>query len=287
MSTQKQFVPPYFKNFGKSTKDLFKKKYDYDHITKLINKTKNGITLETSTNISDSFKGTLNGKYVNRDFGEVEVEVSTSQSAESKANLKLKKLADGVTATLGVSQKGTKKPVGSCEVEYSQEYVATQFNLKSDLESTTLDVSAALGYDGFSVGGSASLSKGGEVKESNVGAEYSMGDLTTTIYTEKNGKVLNSSFYQKLNSETQIGGNVQFSLSSDSNKVITMGVQHALDFDTNVKAKAEFPTGIISTSIEHKLTNPKLQLQISAEFNAKNLPLNAQKFGLGVTFGDF
>jgi len=280
-----------FKNFGKSTKDLFKKKFDFENTSKIVNKTQNGITIETTSNVTQSFKGTINTKYVNRDFGEVEVEVSTNAADANKANLKLKKLAAGLVATVGVasSDKDIKstsgKPVTSADVEYSQEFFAAQTVVKTDCDKSKVDVYGSVGYDGLSVGGQVVYANNA-ISETNVGIEYTQKDLTVSAFTEKNVEVVNMSFFQRLQKETAVGASIKYPIAS-GDRTLTVGVEHQLDFDTVVKAKAELPTGVVSTAVEHKLFNPKLQFTVAAEFNVKNTPLVANKFGVGLTFGDF
>jgi len=60
----KPFYPIAFGKFGKNVKDLFKKKYDYDHQFKVIHKTKAGETLESGAVVGDSaaLKGYLKAK---------------------------------------------------------------------------------------------------------------------------------------------------------------------------------------------------------------------------------
>jgi len=288
---KKSFIPPFFKNFGKSTKDLFKKKFDFENTSKIVNKTQNGITIETTSNVTQGFKGTVNTKYVNRDFGEVEVEVSTNASDANKANLKLKKLAQGLVATVGVASSGKDiksscgKPVTSADVEFSQEFFAAQAVIKTDCEKSKVDVYGSVGYDGLSVGGQV-VYAGNAISETNVGVEYAQKDLTVSAYTEKNVEVVNVSFFQRLQKETAVGASIKYPLSS-GDRTLTVGVEHQLDFDTVVKAKAELPTGVVSTAVEHKLFNPKMQFTVAAEFNAKSTPFVANKFGCGLTFGDF
>ena len=37
-SSSSSFIPTKFSNYGKASKDLFKKKYEFDHIIKTVNK---------------------------------------------------------------------------------------------------------------------------------------------------------------------------------------------------------------------------------------------------------
>lgn len=60
MSTKQitPFKPPYYQNFGKTASDLFKKKFDYDHTLKVINRSRDGLVLESSAvNQSTGLRG--------------------------------------------------------------------------------------------------------------------------------------------------------------------------------------------------------------------------------------
>jgi len=286
-SEKKSFVPPFFKNFGKSTKDLFKKKYDFDNTVKVINKSKNGVTIESTGNLSKSYQGTVNVKYVNKDFGEVESEFTTLASAENKASLKLKKLAPGLTVTAGVS--GSKKAVANVDVEYSQDCFAAQANIKSDLETTKIDAYGSVGFDGISVGGQVALnvSSGAQIVDTNVGAEYTNSDFTATVFTEKNCDFVTASYFSRLNKDTAVGASFKYEVAGKQSRTLTVGVEQQLDFDTVVKAKAELPTGVVSTAVEHKLSNPRVQVGVASSFNALKQPFTVDSLGFGFTFGDY
>jgi len=283
------FVPPYFGKIGQSVKDLFKKKYEYDHTVKTINKAKNGWTLESGAKSADNVKGFIKGKYADPAWGESEVEVNTCAKSENKATLKLKKLADGVTVTLGSTCKDGSSDL-SADIQYEQEYFAEQTVLKTDIfNKHTLDLSATVGFDGLAVGGQVKLdlSKGADVTDTNVGAQYTNSDFTLSLYTEKNCDLINGGYFQKINRDTQVGALIKYDTTGKSARSVTIGTEHQLDFDTTIKASAELPTGVVSTAIEHRLSNPKLQFGVAAQFKALERPLVASKFGLSLTFGDF
>jgi hypothetical protein len=287
---KKGFVPPLFSKIGQATKDLFDKKYDFNYTVKTIDKTPKGVTVEFGSTASGaSSDGFLKGKYVNNDFGEVESEVHTDPKKDSKVTLRLNKLPSGLKVNLIGSSAG-KKGQGTAEIIYSQDYLATQGIVKSDLETTKLDASLKVGFDGFSVGGQIELdvSKGAEVSQTNVGLEWSQSpDLIISGWTDKNSDFANIAAFHKVNRDTSVAAKFRYEIAGKHSRVLTAGVEHALDFDTTVKAKAEIPTGSVSTAIEHRLQNPKLQFGAAAQFNVLQQPFTAEKFGLTLTFGDF
>lgn len=284
MSSDKQFIPPFFKNFGKSTKDLFKKKYEFDNTVKVINKAQNGVTFESTANVSKNYQGTINVKYANKCFGEVESEVSTLNSTDSKLSLKLKKLAPGLTLTTGVQGK-----VMNVDVEYQQEFISAQSIIKSNLEKTSIDSYASVGFDGVSVGAQCvvNVANGAQVNDTNVGVEYTKDNLTTSVFTEKNCDFLTASFFQKVNKDTNVGASFKYEIAGKQSRSFTVGFEQKLDFDTSVKAKAELPSGVLSTAIEHRLNNPRVQVGVASSFNLTKQPLTVDSIGFGFTLGDY
>jgi len=303
MSSSSGFIPTKFSNYGKSSKDLFKKKYEFDHIIKTVNKSsRKGVSVESGAvfpSDSNPVRGFIKGKYSNFGIdsfykgGEFEFEFSTDPSQESKANCKFNNLAKGFGLNLLTSSKSSdksfKRPIIGVELDYSQEYVTVNANAKSDLDIHKIDSSISIGYDNISVGSSAVLdiSRGSEVVEHNIGAEYIAEDFVAAVYTEKNSKSLTASYYQKINRDQAIGAQFKYDLTGRNERSLAVGTEYRVDLDTSIKAKVELPSGDIATSIEHRLANPKLLLGLSAQFNAKSQRFQADKLGVSITFGDY
>jgi len=291
MSSRKPFVPPKYSNFGKSNKDLFKKKFDYDNVFKSINKTKHGVTVEVGSNLTNNYCGFIKPKYLKGNY-EFESEVYTCPKAETKATLKCKNVMyKGLNLTFGGSSadKQLNNSYGaSLDFEYSQEYFTTQVVARSDLAKTKIDASAVVGLEGVAVGGQVVVNaqSGAEVVDANVGAEYTKDDFTLSAYTEKNLDLVNAGFHYKVNSATSIGALFKFDMSGKTPRTLTTAVEHQLDRDTLVKAKADLPSGIVGIAYEQKLASPKVSVQVAAQINTAKA-FNAEKFGLGLSFGDF
>lgn len=292
MSSNKKFTPPLFGKFAKNVKDLFKKKYEYDHQLKVISKAAGGVTLESGAVTSDgsAVKGYVKGKYVQSEY-EGDVEAWTADSNESKATLKLTKLADGATLTLGGStkdkDKSFKRPVASLDFEYSQEYFALQEVLKSDLSATKLETTLAVGSDGVTAGAQAviNFTNGADLTDYNFGVEYAQNDLTASLYTENKVNLLNAAIYQKPANGAVVGAVFKYDLNSQS-RGLTLGFDHKVNADVTVRGKAELPEASFSAVVESRLNNPALLLQVAAQFATKPT-LNAQKLGVSATFGDY
>jgi len=110
--------------------------------------------------------------------------------------------------------------------------------------------------------------------------------LTAALYTEKNLGFVNLSAFYRVNGNTQVGSLFRFDLDGKNPRTMTTACEHKLDKDTVIKAKAELPAGAIGVAYEQKLANPKVSINVAAQFNP-NKSFNAEKFGLGLSFGDF
>lgn len=290
--SSKKSSPPLFGKFAKNVKDLFKKKYEYDHQLKFISKAAGGVTLESGAVTSDgsAAKGYVKGKYVQPEY-EGELELWSADTNESKATLKLTKLADGATVTLGRStkdkDKSFKNHVNSVDLEYAQEYFSLQEVLKSDLTSTKLETTLALGADGVAVGAQAvvNFTNGADLTDYNVGVEYTQNDLTASLYTENRASLVSGAIYQKPASGAVFGAIFKYDVNNQS-RALTVGFDHKVNAETTVRGKADLPEATFSAVVESKLTNPALLLQVSAQFATKPT-LNAQKLGVSATFGDY
>jgi hypothetical protein len=104
------FIPTPFSKFGQNTRDLFKKKYDMDHKIKTLvtnsrgDKTEFGAIID-QTNVARGYVNakTTVGKY------NIEAELNTEASADSKFVVKSSKLLDGTTVEAKFNTKGDDK----------------------------------------------------------------------------------------------------------------------------------------------------------------------------------
>lgn len=83
------FVPPQFKDFGKKVSDLLKKGFDYKNEVKVVTKSANGVSIETSAVHAKGVEGACKINHKDKELGgEVEVNVS-STGACSATNAKI------------------------------------------------------------------------------------------------------------------------------------------------------------------------------------------------------
>jgi hypothetical protein len=281
---------------------LLKKRYDYDHTLKSVNKEgSKGVEIETGAVLPQSgqLRGFIKGKLLNvslpsgLDKNEGNIELQTDAGAESKANLKLKGIAKGLSVNLLASSKAAdksfKRPIVGCEVEYQNENIAAQLNGRSDMDVHKVDGNVSVGYKNIAVGGSAvvDLTRGAQLTESNVGAEYVTRDFVASVCSEKNQSVLNAYYYQTVSANQQIGAQFKYELHGKQERSLSVGTLYYIDQNTNVKAKIDLPSGDIATAIEHRLSNPRCLLGLATAFNTKSQSFQADKMGLSITFGDY
>jgi len=270
---------------------LLTKKYDYKNQLTVKNNVASDLTIESTVTQGDasSFNGTVKAKYKNKDFGEIETEVGTAPNKDKatlQAELKANKLYDGLTVIV----KGADVPNLKVGVEYRHESVSAQANVEAGKESTTVDGAVVAGFDGFSVGGQGKYCQQHGVVDYNFGAEYGQAEYALTLKTENKTEKLVASYWHNIPTsrnklKTQIGGQVNWNLDN-GNKVLTVGVEHDIDEATTIKEKID-TEGVLAGVLEHRLTNPFLRLNLSANWQVKDKTTTPKQFGVALTFGDY
>lgn len=286
------FVPPYYAKLGKSVKDFFGKKFDIKNELKTINKSANGVKLESSFGGDTSLSGKCKGTY---NFGDCSVEGEFLTVGQINGKFVKKKLVPGLEVS--VSGK-SKKNLVTLSSKYAQPFYALSADVNYDLckGAATLDGSAMIGFDGLSVGVSAKVNPGAEDKLSdyNCGAEYTQDDLTLSLVTANCGNVITASYWQKLSGICSVGASLKMdpvteTATASEQYVLTVGTKYKLDSTTEVSVKGD-TGGVVYSNIEHVLSNPNLKLVIGAKFDSNksgNCVVAPDAFGISCTFGDF
>jgi len=311
MSGSKQASPPFFGNLGKNFKDLLTKKYDFYNSVKVTNKTAFGLTLATTGKIEkESISGSSKATYVEKSFGEAEIEIDTgAEKAWAKASLD--QLLKGGKIILG----------GGFEPKHKDPLIKNGLSVKGDFEykhdifsfsdsvvvgtdskgvsGANVEVNAVLGagVEGLSVGGQVkfALDQAAQtVSDYNLGVQYEKDNFVASLLTEKQAQVIKFSWFHKVCKDYQLGAEI---ISDENGKltekgaeprpvVLSLASQFQLDVDTLVKAKAN-NFGELAAVVEHRLSNPALVVGAAAQFKAKGFSKFAtEKFGLSLAFGD-
>lgn len=287
----KPFTPPLWSKFGTNLKDLLTKKYDYKNQLTTKNNVASDLTIESSVTQGDSsFNGNVKANYKNKDFGSVETEVGTAPNKDKNtlsAEVKATKLHDGLT----VSLKGTDVPNAKLGAEYRQESVSASVTVESGKESSSAEATVVAGFDGFSVGGQGKYCSVHGVTDYNFGAEYTAAEqYFVTLKTEAKTEKLVASYWHNIPTsrnklKTQVGAQVNWNLENGA-KVLTIATEHDIDEVTTIKEKID-TEGVVATVLEHRLSNPFLRVNLSANWQVKDKTTTPKQFGVALTFGDF
>jgi len=272
-------APPKFADLGKKAKDLFKKQYDYKNEVKVFSKS-SGVKIETTTGSAKSgLTGNVKANWKDATFGDIEIEGNSGGS--TKGQFKLSKVVDG----LDVTTSTTLDDVTVDSIYQSKNVTATAKGTYSLSKSTT-KVSSSLTFamDGVALGCGMDF-KGSAVSDCNLGAQYSTKDLVAALVTSKSGADLTASYFQSVSKQLTLGSSMVFG-NDFSKRDFTLGGEYKLDKVTTMKAKAA-SSGVVDLAITHVLAEPKLKLNVAAQFDSKAEKVAAQKFGVSVSFGDF
>jgi voltage-dependent anion channel protein 2 len=301
------FVPQTFGNLGKQFKDLFKKKYDFDNVVKITNKTSFGLTLTTTGKIfKDKISGSTKALYVDKSFGEAEGEVDTASGKVWGKATFTKWLNNSKFIFNGGLDPSSKDPLIKdnyslkAEGEYRKDFLATTGAVLVGDEGKGLaalaEATGVIGFDGLSVGGQLKLkldNAAQSIADYNVGAQYEHKEFTATLLTESQGDVIRFSWFHKVSKDYNLGVELisdefdHLSKPTDPRRrVLNIASDFQLDIDTLVKAKAN-NFGEISAVVEHRLTNPALIVAAAAQFKAQGSSrLTPEQFGLSLAFGE-
>lgn len=284
------WIPPYYAKLSKSVNDLLVKKFKPKNELKVINKSTNGVTLESSFGGDTSVDGVVKGIY-KKDGHEVEGTFKTVGAINFKASSK--QLVPGLETSISGESK---KSLVKVEAKYAQPFYAATVDVCHTMnnQKTLLNGSCMIGFDGLSVGlgGQLDIKADDVLTDYNCGAEYTQDDLTVSLSTQKKGSVITASYYQKISEDCNLAASLKMDPDvmneMEDKHILTVGADYRLDSITNVAIKGD-TAGIIGANIQHELSNPCLKLDVGASFDTKKTTnlLAANKFGVACTFGDF
>jgi len=278
-------MPTQWTDFGKKTKDLFTKKYDFKHELKAVSKTEDGITIELGV------AGKTTAGFVKlsakRELGEGEVEFFSDPAKGDKAKFKLDKAIKNVAVTVNASSLDT----FGVEVAVEQGSLAGKAEYKHS-DRSTLGLSASWKAIKDSILGVSTdfEVKGGEValKDWNLGVETQYQDTTVSVRTDQQRQDLVLSVFHKASPDLQVG--TKLILQPTSAKLtpsLVAGVEYNLSPVTTVKGRTN-STGVVGFAIEHRLKNPSVKLNVANEFDiSKPHTTETRKFGVALAIGDY
>jgi len=274
--------PPQFCNFGKKTKDLFKKTYDFKNELKVIHKSEQ-VTLETGGHQAKALTGYTKANWVDSSLGTFEVE------AHSDGLLKGKYVSKKVSDVC-LTVEGNSTTVVTAEGAYAKDAVAAALKVTHKLAKSDIfaNVSAVVGHDGIAVGGCCDFNAANPSTPTdyNIGAECQQKDLTMTVVTTDKLNDITVSYYHTVSDRLGLGSSLLVKPET-GNRTFTFGGEFSLDKLTSFKFRAE-STGQVASTVTHTLTNPAMKVLASAQFDTQGAePFSPHKFGLSLSFGDF
>jgi hypothetical protein len=270
---------PQFKDFGKKAKDLFKKQYDFKTELKTTNKT-SGVKIESG--IDNGFQGYTKSNFACDYFGDVEIQANSEGKA--RGQFKLRDAAPGVDLTVNGNCCGDV----SVETNYSQDLFAATILGSHNLSkgSTSIEASAAVGFEGFSLGGQVSLDSSFSPNGYSLGAQYAAGDIVAALTAVEKGETINANVFNQWNNSTSVAASASYSVSSGASS-FGIGSHWDLNRATSVRVKV-CSKGTVATAISHTLASPKVKVGVSSQYNALgDNAFKAQKFGMSFSFGDY
>jgi len=269
-----------------SFSDFISKNFTFDHSVKTVHKASGGVKIENSATPS----GAAYKSYTKINFpaanGKAEVQITANGAAkDTKAKFEFGPLVKGADFTFSA----TSEPIVTLEAKYAPvSSVGTKLELVTDLgDKKNLNASVDLSSNGAKATVDSELClTGGALKDVNFTLEYKQKGLLAIAKTSKGRTVLTAGVAHQCCSSWYWGAQFEHNLKSGSNQLI-VGTKHNLDANTTGSFKAG-TDGALSAAVEHRLANPALKVNAAAQFNALGGNLfKAEKFGLGLTFGDF
>jgi len=306
MSTD--FAPPTFANLAKSFTDLWKKKFDFDNVVKIVNKTDFGLTLTTKGTFGKAdIAGNVKGEYKDKSFGEAEGEVDTrSGKVWGKA------IFGKLVPNTKITTSGGFDPTSKCALVKESWSVKTEAEYRYGNKSATtasvllgesnnnvaavIEAAEVIGFDGVSVGGQIKIrpDQAEPVQDYNVGAQWEKKNFTASLTSEFQGDVIRASWFHTVSPSFVLGAEIvsdeydRLAKPEDPRRrVLNVVSQYQLDVDTVTKFRAN-QHGEVAAVVEHRLQNPKVQISAAAQYKVKGTSsFVADKFGLTVSLGDF
>jgi len=261
----------------------------------------------TATFEPTNINGNANVKYVDKSFGDAEVELDTT-SGKAYATGNFTRLLEGSKFTLGGGLLGAKK-LGDRNflsakggIEHAQDFftanasvVVGEEGIKDNVALVShVTVAGTVGFDGLSVGGELKVKVDNDqtLEDHNVALQYQTGDLTASLNTEKKGDVIRAAAVYNPFSNYSIG--LEYVSDEFDNlptqplkKLLNVVTQYEVDLSTTTKFRWS-NSGDLGFALERRLRSPQVAVLFSSSFKTKGTSdFRADKFGLGFTFGDY
>jgi len=275
------FRPLFYKDLNKRSNDLLTKDFPSDKKENKVDwkgETSTQMTFETTLvqKNDGSILGTFSPKYRLKDW-------NTTLTGELKTNKDYKaELAIDNHFTPGLKTTLTEECRGedlytTAAIEYKHDLVAVTGSVEYGNTSGTTDLkaSAVTGTQGFSLGSSLNYFMGSSndasLREFNATAMYTNDDFDLGFYgkilNEKDSNILGAFYYQRVNTDLQVGTDVSFDTQNpDTKPKLTAGAQYRIDNDSYAKLKVD-TSGKVGVSWTQKFKTSRLTLSATTDTN--------------------
>ncbi|KAJ9642559.1 Mitochondrial porin [Coniosporium apollinis] len=144
-------------------------------------------------------------------------------------------------------------------------------------------VDAVTGHEGFLIGGEVGYDvQKAAVTRYSATLGYTMGSATAALQATNNMNLYTASYYQRVNSTTEVGVKTGFDVKSNTSIGMELASKHQLDPSSFVKGKIN-DRGILALAYNSKI-NSGLTFGIGASFDANKLNEGGHKVGTSFTF---
>lgn len=261
--------------------DFISKSFDFNHSVKTVHKASGGVKIENGSSTS----GNGLKSYTKVNFpaanGKSEVRV-TVNGADKDTNAKFEAPSfNGVDLTVSATCEPKVTVEANCSPVAN---VGTKLELVTDLaDKKALNLSVNASSNGVKATVDTNLCLGGGgLKDYNFKLDYKQDKLLATVKTADQRSKFTASVAQQFCAGFYWGAQATHTLKDGSTK-FCVGSTYKLDDTTSGRLMADC-SGTISAAVEHKLSNPACKVNAAAQFK---FPFTAEKYGLGMTFGDY
>ncbi|KAL3681844.1 hypothetical protein R1sor_024800 [Riccia sorocarpa] len=259
--------PHQFAEVGKQAKDLLYKGFSSGHML-MISCIMPGGTLLTSTAtmLGGAIVGTMSTSF--KSAG-VQTELSGGTLNQITASSTYDELAPGLKIALTTALPGAES-IGKAQVQYQANnaaFDATMIGLKT---TPNLQVSANLGSERLSLGGSALYnSETKEVSALSTGIGYLRPDMSASLFYDLlKDNSMDAYFTRQISPRATVGGHVHFEIEKQLTSA-TFGGSLKLDPQSTIKAKWD-NQGILGALFEHQ-PNPFVSFGMAVGMDTTDL----------------
>jgi len=285
---------PLFKDIGKRVSDLLTKDFPSDkkeQRVELKSTTSQGVKVEgiiKNEEIKDSPKSTGTVKYESfkKEWNtKFTGEVTTDNTFKTEATYSVDRYVSGLKGIFTFQKQGT-EPSVVAGFEYKKDSVSATGSIETGKKTdNALKTSVVFGSKNVAVGANVDATRkdtGFDVKEFKAALSYASDEIDAVVYgkvTQVSKAPINEvglSYYQKLNSETAVGGETKYNFK-DEKPTLALGSYFKLQPSSTLKSKFDTTgkLGLSWTEALNKNTTVQFSSTIDTKASSKNSSIGA------------